>query len=98
MQKITLKIDGMMCGMCESHINDAIRNAVSVKKVSSSHSRGETVILTDTDISEAKLKEIIDKTGYQLISIKSEPYEKKGLFSKFSKALSMQESALRLRG
>jgi copper chaperone len=86
MQKITLKIDGMMCGMCESHINDAIRNAVSVKKVSSSHSRGETVILTDTDISEAKLKEIIDKTGYQLISIKSEPYEKKGLFSKFSKA------------
>ena len=86
MQKITLKIDGMMCGMCESHINDAIRNAVSVKKVSSSHSRGATVILTDTDISEAKLKEIIDKTGYQLISIKSEPYEKKGLFSKFSKA------------
>ncbi len=86
MQKITLKIDGMMCGMCESHINDAIRNAVSVKKVSSSHSRGETVILTDTDISESKLKEIIDKTGYQLISIKSEPYEKKGLFSKFSKA------------
>ena len=86
MQKITLKIDGMMCGMCESHINDAIRNAVSVKRVSSSHSRGETVILTDTDISEAKLKEIIDKTGYQLISIKSEPYEKKGLFSKFSTA------------
>lgn len=86
MQKITLKIDGMMCGMCESHINDAIRNAVPVKRVSSSRSKGETVILTDTDISEAKLKEIIDKTGYQLISIRSEPYEKKGLFSKFSKA------------
>ena len=86
MQKITLKIDGMMCGMCESHINDAIRNAVPVKRVSSSRSKGETVILTDTDISEAKLKEIIDKTGYQLISISSEPYEKKGLFSKFSKA------------
>ena len=24
MQKITLEIDGMMCGMCESHINDVI--------------------------------------------------------------------------
>ena len=22
MIKITMKIDGMMCGMCESHIND----------------------------------------------------------------------------
>ena len=24
MVKTTLKIDGMMCGMCESHVNDAI--------------------------------------------------------------------------
>ena len=29
-----VKIDGMMCGMCESHISDAIRNAFAVKKVS----------------------------------------------------------------
>ena len=35
MYKTTLKIDGMMCGMCESHINDTIRKAVPVKKVSS---------------------------------------------------------------
>ena len=41
MYKTTLKIDGMMCGMCESHINDTIRKAVPVKKVSSSHTRGE---------------------------------------------------------
>ena len=32
MQKITLKIDGMMCGMCESHINDAIRRAYESAK------------------------------------------------------------------
>ena len=32
MTKTTLKIDGMMCGMCESHMNDAIRNAFNVKK------------------------------------------------------------------
>ena len=32
MQQITLKIDGMMCGMCESHINESIRNNFSVKK------------------------------------------------------------------
>ena len=25
MIKTTVKVDGMMCGMCESHINDAIR-------------------------------------------------------------------------
>ena len=39
MQQITLKIDGMMCGMCESHINESIRNNFSVKKVTSSHTK-----------------------------------------------------------
>ena len=42
MTKTVLKIDGMMCGMCESHVNDAIRTAFAVKKVSSSHAKGET--------------------------------------------------------
>lgn len=37
MVKTTLGIDGMMCGMCESHMNDAIRNNFDVKKVTSSH-------------------------------------------------------------
>lgn len=27
MLKITLGVDGMMCGMCESHVNDAVRKA-----------------------------------------------------------------------
>ena len=82
MQQYTLKIDGMMCGMYESHVNENIRNAFSVKKVTSSHSKGETIILTEEDLDENKLKETIDKTGYQLISVSKSPYEKKkGLFS-----------------
>lgn len=36
MIKTTLKIDGMMCGMCESHMNDVIRKNFKVKKVTSS--------------------------------------------------------------
>lgn len=32
MIKTTLKIDGMMCGMCESHMNDLIRKNFQVKK------------------------------------------------------------------
>ena len=50
MQKITVKVDGMQCGMCEAHVNDAVRAAFPVKKVTSSHSKKETVIITDTDI------------------------------------------------
>ena len=39
MVKTILDIDGMMCGMCESHMNDAIRNAFEVEKVTSSHTK-----------------------------------------------------------
>lgn len=80
MLKITMKIDGMMCSMCESHINDAVRQAFSVKKVTSSHSRGETVILTEEDIPDVRIREAIEPTGYRVLSVKREKYEKKGLF------------------
>ena len=80
MNKITVKIDGMMCGMCETHVNDAVRRVFPVKKVTSSHAKGETVILTDTDIDEAALREAIDATGYRVLSVESGPYEKKRMF------------------
>ena len=81
MLKYILKIDGMMCGMCEAHINEAIRAAFNVKKVSSSHSAGETVIITEAPLDEAKLADTVGGTGYTLVSVKDEPYENKGFFS-----------------
>jgi len=42
----------MACGMCEAHVNDAVRRAFPVKKVTSSHKKGETVILTEAELSE----------------------------------------------
>lgn len=81
MTQITLGIEGMACEMCEAHINDAIRKAFPVKKVTSSHKKGETVILTENDITEDALKAVIAPTGYTLQSYQSEPYVKKGFFS-----------------
>lgn len=80
MKKIVLKIDGMMCPMCESHVNDVVRNAVKVKKVTSSHTKGETVILCEQDVDEETLRTALEKIGYRLIGVTEEPYEKKGLF------------------
>ena len=59
---------------------DAIRKAFSVKKVTSSHGKGETVILTESDIDEAALRSTIGATGYEVKAVSKEPYEKKGLF------------------
>ena len=80
MLKITVKINGMQCGMCEAHINDIIRKMFQVKKVTSFHSKGETIILTKEDIDEGSLRSAIADTGYEVISVTKEPYVKKGLF------------------
>ncbi len=82
MTVVTVKVEGMMCGMCESHINQAIRNAFPVKKVTSSHIKGITTIITENDIPEEKIKQEIDKTGYRALKITKAPYEKKGLFGR----------------
>ena len=81
MIKTTLKIEGMMCGMCEAHIRDTIRKTVpSAKKVAASHSKGEASFLTESSIDEQVLKAAISETGYTCLSVESVPYEKKGLF------------------
>ena len=83
MVKIVVDIEGMACGMCEAHINEAVRNAFQVKKVTSSHTKKQTVIIAERDIPEQELKNVIVKAGYDAVSVSSEPYEKKGLFSAF---------------
>ncbi|MBE6689924.1 MAG: copper resistance protein CopZ [Ruminococcaceae bacterium] len=85
MLKIVLKIEGMACGMCEAHVNDVIRRAFSVKKVTSSHKNGETVILTKEDIADERLMDVVRSVGYTLATIRREPYEKTGLFARFAK-------------
>ena len=80
MIKTTAKVEGMMCGMCEAHVNDAVRKVFDVKKVESSHKKGETVIISENEIDTEKLTAAIDETGYKVLSVDSEPYKKKGLF------------------
>ena len=84
MIRTVIGIDGMMCPMCEAHINDAIRNRFSVKSVSSSHKKGQTTILSETAPDEKALREAIEGTGYRVLDVHSEESEKK-CFSLFKK-------------
>ncbi len=83
MEKITVKIEGMMCGMCEAHIQDTIRTAFpSAKKVKASRAHGEATFLIEGGFDEAKLKKAVEDTGYTFVSASSEPYKKRGLFGR----------------
>ena len=80
MVKTVLKIDGMMCGMCEAHMNGLIRKNFKVKKVTSSAKDGETVIISDAELDIPCAKKQIKDIGYEMVDYTSEPYEKKVLF------------------
>ncbi len=81
MQKITLGIEGMMCGMCESHVNDAIRKIEGVKSVESSHSKKQSVVTASDEVSVESIEKAVASLGYTVTNVSSEPYEKKPLFS-----------------
>lgn len=81
MVETILRVDGMMCGMCESHINDVVRKTARVNKVTSSHTKGETVIVSERPVDVETLKAAIAETGYTVTGVQTRPYEKKGFFS-----------------
>jgi len=83
MFRTTVKIDGMMCGMCEAHVQEAIRKAVpGAKKVSASRGKKEATFLTDEAVDAEKIAAVIGETGYTFLGAESVPYEKKGIFGR----------------
>ena len=80
MIKTVLKVNGMMCGMCEAHMNDLVRKNFQVKKVTSSVKDGETVVISEENLDIPFLKKEIKEIGYELVDVHTEAYEKKGFF------------------
>ena len=58
MIKTTIKIDGMACGMCEAHVNDALRKVIKAKKITSSHKKKEAVVVSENELNEEEMKQI----------------------------------------
>ena len=81
MIKTTLRIDGMMCGMCEAHICDTIRKAVpGAQQVTASRRRKEASFLSEAAVDPESLKAVVNATGYECLAVASAPYEKKRFF------------------
>ena len=83
MIQTTIGVDGMMCEMCEAHINDVIRRTFSVKSAKADRKKKRCVVVSEEPLDEDAVREAIEKTGYEFTSIASEPYQKKGLFGLF---------------
>ena len=82
MVELTIEVEGMKCGMCESHVNDSIRRACFVKKVTSSHSKNRTVVVAEDDVDRQAIINAITAQGYTVGNVSVKPYEKCGLFGR----------------
>ena len=81
MIKTTVKIEGMMCGMCEAHICEIIRREFpNAKKVKASRTRGELTFITEEKPDEDIISKAIYDSGYTFVSSDSVKYKKTGLF------------------
>lgn len=67
LKQIIIKIDGMKCGECESHVNDIIRRNFKIKKVNSSHRTGEVKILTIEELNVRDIENKLMSYGYKII-------------------------------
>lgn len=83
MLKTTLKIEGMMCAMCEAHICETLRKAVpNAKKVSASKAKNEAAFLTEEAVDAEALRAAINATGYTCTDVAVSTFEKKGWFGR----------------
>ncbi len=68
MQKV-LKIEGMMCPMCEKHVKNALEALEGVSAVPNKDTKEAVVTLTK-EVSNEALKEAVEQAGYKVLEVK----------------------------
>ena len=69
---VTIRVEGMKCNHCSNSVAKALKATDGVEKVEISHEKGEAVIqYDDQKVTEAKLREVINGTGFKAVEEKS---------------------------
>ena len=64
-----LKIEGMMCGHCSSHVEKALRELDGVSEVVVSLEEKTAKVIMDKEISNEVFKNLISEEGYEVVSV-----------------------------
>jgi Cu+-exporting ATPase len=68
-KKITVEfnVEGMMCGKCREHVENALKAVNGVKKVDVSLEDKKVKVVASEKVTEAQLKDAVVKAGYKAI-------------------------------
>ena len=64
MNKYSLNVEGMMCGMCEAHVQDAVRKVVPTAKKVKANRKKNLVTFKAEEVDNELLIKTITETGY----------------------------------
>ena len=73
MNKYVLGIDGMRCGMCELHVEEAIAKAIKIKKAKASRFKKRVIVFTELNLDQEDFVKALDQTGYRMTSFERMP-------------------------
>ncbi len=65
----TMKIEGMMCGHCESAVKKALEALSQVDSAEVSHEMGTAVLTLNSEIEDSLLKQVVEAKDYTVTSI-----------------------------
>ena len=69
---VTIRVQGMHCGGCASSVTKALKATDGVEDVQVSYEKGEAVVrYDDQKVTVAKLREVINDTGFKAVEEKS---------------------------
>jgi copper chaperone CopZ len=70
---VTIRVEGMHCGGCASSVAKALKATQGVEDAQVSYEKGEAVIkYDDQKVTVAKLREVINSTGFKVLEEKTE--------------------------
>jgi len=65
---VTIKVEGMKCAKCSASVTKALKATEGVEDAKVSSDKGEAVIkYDDQKLTEAKLREVINSTGFKAV-------------------------------
>ena len=71
-KKSTIRVDGMKCAKCSGAVEKALKATAGVEKVEVSEDRKQVVVeYNDEQTTEAKLREVINGTGFKAVEEKT---------------------------
>ena len=75
-----ITVEGMMCGMCEAHVAEALRKVPGVENAKADRNKKQATVTCGADVSDEALLKAIADPGYDASDVREAEPAKKGLF------------------